>query len=923
MTGQSTANDAVSFLSSAASVHSAPAKASAPADIDPNADDPVEASNASATRLMEPDGQPKVIVPSISIKSEFPSIPKSKAAGKAQLMTAMITIAVPSAGNRGKYPARVKPFDLGRQRQAAKDTLPQLPPSPQSSDSYDGLIPSTARSAPTPAPDPFAHVLADLRNRLVDYNNSGLDSFGSLRLFDLLSVRKGTFTQEFNMYLFPKAIICVSEEKKKSFRNVFSSAASMRSNNTASSDGQRGVLRLKGRIHLKHVTKVVDTSLPGELSLTIYMSNEGMEPCVLVFRDRGSHETWKRHMVSLVESIQQAQVPDARTTDSSKKIAKLMGAGAPTPISANGPARSYDPPSATSSGLYGDMMMSPSSGGHSMLPATPASLSLSSEPTRGDLAFVAPLAPVHTPLDVVIVLSLPACTASPGQPSSTVPLKTRLVRQSLAFALATLGPQDRVALVACEMGVNGTVRKTPFLNVTKYDSRRRLEAFVEAVGTGRTNDDEFECMVGPDETMDVVTAMNIALDVVLQRKAKNPLGGMILISDTADSIKRAQMDLVTARLDAANLPVHAIVYGKGHDPSPLWMISNHTFGTYTFVREWYDLRDTVAGLLGGMMSIAMTKFNLHLSCQAEFKVLKTAGSSHSLIGQNGKEVDLELRELRFGETREVLVELDLADQENGSNGEGNPQRYSGSSTSDRAPSRPGTSAHGSIRGMSVNGDGASNEGGVPSAVFEDQLVDEWPVTEVDCSWHDPAAGRSVARLSHPVLLTVAILPSKAIGSSAPADPTLVRRRMEVLASDMITRALLIASRKNYAQASRILSETNRIISKVTQSMEEQLSTMEAERARGGGTRGMSKRETATRGAVEGMKRVSVDLESLVEGLDEQPEMFERDYRNFAAQQAVVLRLQKSWTTRTPSETAYCTPGILEIVRAASDWSGRE
>jgi hypothetical protein len=41
--------------------------------------------------------------------------------------------------------------------------------------------------------------------------------------------------------------------------------------------------------------------------------------------------------------------------------------------------------------------------------------------------------------------------------------------------------------------------------------------------------------------------------VVLQRKSsnKNTLAGMILICDTAESIKRAQMDLVLARLEAA------------------------------------------------------------------------------------------------------------------------------------------------------------------------------------------------------------------------------------------------------------------------------------------------------------------------------------------------------------------------------------
>lgn len=92
--------------------------------------------------------------------------------------------------------------------------------------------------------------------------------------------------------------------------------------------------------------------------------------------------------------------------------------------------------------------------------------------------------------------------------------------------------------------------------------------------------------------------------MVLQRKSsnKNTLAGMILICDTAEIIKRAQMDLVLARLEAAkwsiswasgssvltrySIPIHALGYGKAHDPSPLWMLSNNTNGSYTFVKEW-------------------------------------------------------------------------------------------------------------------------------------------------------------------------------------------------------------------------------------------------------------------------------------------------------------------------------------------------
>ena len=83
---------------------------------------------------------------------------------------------------------------------------------------------------------------------------------------------------------------------------------------------------------------------------------------------------------------------------------------------------------------------------------------------------------------------------------------------------------------------------------------------------------------------DILTHFCIALDVVLQRKARNPVTGMILVSDAADSTRRAQMDLVLARAEAANVPIHSFGYGRSHDPASLWLMSNHTSGTYTFVK---------------------------------------------------------------------------------------------------------------------------------------------------------------------------------------------------------------------------------------------------------------------------------------------------------------------------------------------------
>ena len=743
--------------------------------------------------------------------------------------------------------------------------------------------------APLPSSS-FSHVLNDLRNRVVEYRNSGLDQLGPLRLFDLLCVRKGSLIREFRVYLFQDALICISEEKKSGIRGIFSSSPSARS--TESNASGRGILKLKGRIYIRHIRKILDSSVQGELSLTITMIEENVDSFILTFKDPGSHEMWRSTLDRLVDETRH----EGQAGPKSSKIAQLMGSGAPTPvthISGNG-SKALSLSSATSQGSsalgvsLGDFR-SPSSAGFMETPATStfsafSPTSASHGPSPGDLAFNQPLAAVHTPLDLVIMLSLPA-----PQSNTSVPLKVRLIRSSIAFVLALLGSRDRIALVACETGANGTVRKTPFLSTTRYGSRKRLEAFVETLGCSKIEDDEYGVRVGLEEKQDVVTAVNVGLDIVLQRKAKNPLTGMILISDTSDGIKRAQMDLVTARLDAANTPVHALGYGKTHDPSPLWMISNHTHGTYTFVKEWYHLRDSLAGVVGGLMSIAITNMKLHLDCREnDSRVTKISGSSQAIVSANGKDVDIELRELRHGEVREILVELDLQSGYDNLLESSVPRRFASetshpSQSSGSLYKSPSFTVEQSFRGLGLDTLSVHDANALRDVVYEDALIDEIPVTEVDCSFHDPAAGRSVARLAHPVLLTLAILPPNAPPSYTPSDPNIIRRRMELLASDMITRALLIASRNNFSHATRLLKQTKRIMETIAENVRQSLPRDSLPRDGGPS----SKRVIQIQAAIEGLSGTIQDVDMLLDGFEEHKGMFEHDHRNYSAQQVSV------------------------------------
>lgn len=111
------------------------------------------------------------------------------------------------------------------------------------------------------------------------------------------------------------------------------------------------------------------------------------------------------------------------------------------------------------------------------------------------------------------------------------------------------------------------------------------------------------------------------------------------------------------------MPVHAIGWGN-HDPSSLWLLSNHTSGTYSFVKEFYDLRDTLAGAVGSLLSVGITHLKLHISVPEKrwFRIRKVSGTQpgNTILSSEGIDVDIDIGELRFGEKRDLLIEVEMS-----------------------------------------------------------------------------------------------------------------------------------------------------------------------------------------------------------------------------------------------------------------------
>ncbi|KAK0539406.1 hypothetical protein OC842_000962 [Tilletia horrida] len=544
-----------------------------------------------------------------------------------------------------------------------------------------------------------------------------------------------------------------------------------------------------------------------------------------------------------------------------------------------------------------------------------------------------PLLP-HSPIDLVVIISVPApnpaasrAAFGPGHASvssmSTSSLKLRVIRATLELVISSMGPRDRLAVVTFSVGGEGQVRRTALLNSHKPRSVQKFQQFVHSLDHGwdPKEDDPFledigraahagagagadgSNGAGSPPQIDAAAAINIGIDIMLQRKSKNPVSGMLLISDTNDTPRRAEMDFMLARAEAANVPIHSFGFGKTHDAQTLWQLSNHTRGLYTFVREWDQLQECLLGCIGSLMSVALVDFKAHIGLPSDnhFRVRKISGPTGAVIASNGKDVAIEIGELHYGDVKEIFVELEFD--------------FNGLIPFVTEVLQDGRTVARSLPNSIVEEGSATDELlhrlGLQSLTLDDRqvqeispspMIEDVAVLEVDASYRDTTSSRTPFETPQATVLTLEVdatspdpLSEASPGTVAVlADPNVTRRRIEILVSEMISRSLYLASRQNDRQALAVLSETRRIVEIVVQAMSGQdRQTMPASQRRV-----RKPREFASMSTIDAFYGILEDLDLLLDGLEHDRNHFDRDLRNYAAQQAMILRDQKAWTTRT-------------------------
>lgn len=228
-------------------------------------------------------------------------------------------------------------------------------------------------------------------------------------------------------------------------------------------------------------------------------------------------------------------------------------------------------------------------------------------------------------------------------------------------------------------------------------------------------------------------------------------------------------------------------------------------------------------------------------------------------------------------------------------------------------------------------------------------VEEVPLIQADLTYGDILREGTITHPPRPSLLAITMLPanprvksmSRPITPPIPPHPSIVQRRMELLTSDMLTRALTLVSRGQHDRAHHLLKETRSILKglgkgglpplpqatsktasaptsvnggETTDERPERQASPSSESGTASGTASASGVDAITLNALD------TELEASLEWINH-PAVFGRDSRKAVLQAIGVIASQRGYTFRTPAESLWAgrVAGVKRLTKQSRDW----
>ena len=233
-------------------------------------------------------------------------------------------------------------------------------------------------------------------------------------------------------------------------------------------------------------------------------------------------------------------------------------------------------------------------------------------------------------------------------------------------------------------------------------------------------------------------------------------------------------------------------------------------------------------------------------------------------------------------------------------------------------------------------------------------VEEVPLIQADLTYGDILRDGTLTQLPRPSLLAITMLPIASKSSKSnrsptppiPPHPSIVQRRMELLTSDMLTRALTLVSRGQHEGAFHLLSETRSILKGLAKGGLPPIPSANGIKAMSSAPSSVNNEtnppqtpngevleshsspphsESSTFSPSSGidaaaLSALDTELESSLEWINH-PAVFGRDSRKAVLQAIGVISSQRGYTFRTPAESLWAgrVSGVKKLTGRSREW----
>ncbi|XP_056698855.1 E3 ubiquitin-protein ligase WAV3-like [Spinacia oleracea] len=263
----------------------------------------------------------------------------------------------------------------------------------------------------------------------------------------------------------------------------------------------------------------------------------------------------------------------------------------------------------------------------------------------------------RAPIDLIAVLDVSG---------SMTGNKITLLKKAMVFVINNLGPTDRLSIITFSTKAR---RVTPLWRMT--DTRKNDS--IHAVNS-----------IVVEEATNIIAGLKMAVQVLDQRREKNPVSSILLLSDGQDNenepgkhfLRLLPYCIRSNDTDSSNsahhqtdavIPVHTFGFGSDHDATTMHAIADISRGTFSYIESIRIIQDAFAQCIGGLLSVVAQQLEIQVET-ASVKVriqCIPSGKHRNNIGYSKEHGVIYLDNVYAEEVKQFLVYLSVPPAELG------------------------------------------------------------------------------------------------------------------------------------------------------------------------------------------------------------------------------------------------------------------